>query len=321
MSILTSTKAYLDIENDIKSGNLSHAYILFSGDEVAVERLFLLIAEKISCLFGGCGECNTCSLILKGAHPDVKFYDGSKMRVNEDIEPLIDSTLLYGAMQDKKLYFISHAEGLSALCQNKLLKTFEEPPKNVTIILASATDSALLPTIKSRAKKLYMPPFSTYEIVEEMMDEGFSMEDAEMVASAAAGSYTKALKLAADEKYAKQYEDVFSLLMTTQKSADIVKALGMELFTKENIALTLDFIEIILKDAMVVVSKGDRSMIATLKLGDLEIIAKGFTPLAIAEAILSVNRAKEKLVLNINSTTIAENLLFEILEARYKWQH
>ncbi len=321
MSLLTSTKAYLDIENDIKSDSLSHAYILFSGDEIAVERLFLQVAERISCPMGGCGECNTCSLILKGAHPDVKFYDGRKMRVNEDIEPLIDSTLLYGAMQDKKLYFIRNAEGLSTLCQNKLLKTFEEPPKNVTIFLASATDSALLPTIKSRAKKLYMPPFSTSEIVDEMMDEGFSLEDAEMVASAAAGSYTKALKMAADEKYAQQYADVFNLLIATQKSTDIVKMLGLDLFSKENIATTLDFIEIILKDALVVVSKGDRQQIATMKLGELEIVAKGFTPLSISQSILAVNRAKEKLLLNINNTTIAETLLFEILEARYKWQH
>ncbi len=320
MSILKSSKAYKDIENDVLTGNLSHAYILFSGDEIAVERLFLMIAERISCPMGGCGECNTCSLILSGAHPDVKFYDGGKMRVEEDLEPLIEDTLLYGAMQDHKLYFIKNAENLSVRCQNKLLKTYEEPPKNVTIFLASATDSALLPTIRSRAKKIYLPSFTTEAIVEEMLDEGFSIDEAETVASAAGGSYTKALKMAADEKYAKQYSDVFEMLQNTQKSVDIVKVLGSELFSKDNLSTTLDFIEIILSDVLIVASKGDRQAIATMKRAELDAIARGFSPLAVAEAIKAVRRAREKQSLNVNATTIAETLLYEILEARYKWQ-
>ncbi len=320
MSILANSRAYKDIDNDIATGNLSHAYILFSGDQIAVERLFFMIAERISCLMGGCGECNTCSLILSGAHPDVKFYDGTKMRVEEDVEPLIESTLLYGAMQDKKLYFIKNAEKLSVGCQNKLLKTYEEPPQNVTIFLASATDSALLPTIKSRAKKLYLPAFSTEEIVEEMLEEGFSQDEAELVASAAGGSYTRALKLAADEKYAEQYAEVFRVLVETQRSADIVKVLGQELFSKDNLATTLDFIEIILSDVLIVAAKGDRRTISTMKTDELEVISRGFSPLAVAEAIRAVARAREKLALNLNNTTIAEALLYEILEARYKWQ-
>ncbi len=320
MSILTSSKAYKDIENDILTGNLSHAYILFSGDTIAVERLFLMIAERISCPMGGCGECNTCSLILKGAHPDVKFYDGGKMKVEEDVEPLIENTLLYGAMQDKKLYFILNAENLSIRCQNKLLKTYEEPPKNVTIFLASATDSALLPTIKSRAKKLYLPAFSTSEIVDEMIEEGFFIEEAENVASAAGGSYTKALRMAADEKYADGYSAVFDLLINTQKSTDIVRVLNSELFDKDKLATTLDFIEIIMSDVLIIASKGDRATIATTKLSELDTIARGFSPLAVAEAIKAVARAREKHSLNVNATTIAETLLYEILEARYKWQ-
>lgn len=51
--------------------------------------------------------------------------------------------------------------------QNSLLKTLEEPPKFVTIILVSNNENALLTTIKSRCTKIVFTEEDTKEFTEE----------------------------------------------------------------------------------------------------------------------------------------------------------
>ncbi len=318
MSLIRSTDAYKEIKKDIKSGQLSHAYVVFSADTEAIDQLFLTVAEEISCKNGGCGECETCSLILEKAHPDVKFIDGGQLNA-EKTRQLIDDTYLKGAKQERKLYFIENGENLDPRGQNILLKTFEEPPENVVIFISASNDASLLQTIKSRAKKLYISPFKRSDLIDELIEEGVPEEDAETVAMSSAGSYTRAKNLLSNQKFLELYERVFDMMTKIKKSPDVAEYLQDSMWNKDNINMTLDFVELILSDVLNYVS-GNVDDIYMDDRRDLSVIADGFSPVSTAMAVKRVNAAREKVNLNLSLTTVAETLLFEILEAKYKWQ-
>jgi len=65
-----------------------------------------------------------------------------------------------------KVFIIDEAELLGEAGQNALLKTLEEPPPNTTIILISARDDLLLPTVHSRCNPIHFSPLSDQEMLE-----------------------------------------------------------------------------------------------------------------------------------------------------------
>lgn len=313
-------KTERDLLKDVESGRLSHAYIVFGADAVAIDRLFREIAKKTVCETGrGCGYCNACRLVEESSHPDVKFYSAANRISVETINEIIDGTYLKGALGSIKLYFIEEAENLTPAVQNKMLKTFEEPPENVTFFLGAASDSAILPTVKSRAKKLYLEPYTEAELTELLVKEGEDEETAARIAPTAAGSLTRALSLAADEKYLEQFEETQEILLNLKKSSEIAEYMFRDVFSKENAAMTLDFMEIILNDVMTVLSRAENGF-SRKRVSELRTIGQGWTVAGLAVAIEKINSARKKRLVNISAASVAEGLLFDILEARYKWQ-
>ncbi len=313
-------RAERDLLKDVESGRLSHAYIVFGADTVAIDRLFHEIARKAVCETGrGCGHCTPCTLVDEGSHPDVNFYSGADKISVETINGIIDSTYQKGTMGKIKLYFITEAENLTPAVQNKMLKTFEEPPENVTFFLGCASDSALLPTVRSRAKKFYIEPYSERELTELLIKDGEDDETAAKIAATAAGSLTRALSLAGDEKYLQLFEDAQNVLLNLKKSSEIAEYMFRDLFSKENAAMTLDFMEIILSDVMAVITSADHGF-GTARAAELRTIGQGWSAAGLAAAIEKINLARKKRLVNIPPVSVAEGLLFDILEARYKWQ-
>jgi hypothetical protein len=78
--------------------------------------------------------------------------------------------------------------------------------------------------------------------------------------------------------------------------------------------------EIILSDVLILSSKAEIGLKIINRDFDLETIAEGFSAAGAAMAILAINEARTRLYYNINAVSVTERLLFDILEARYKWQ-
>ena len=70
-------------------------------------------------------------------------------------------------VSNKKVYLINNAENMNKEAQNCLLKTLEEPPEFVTILLVTNNENNILVTIKSRCTKLMF----TEENVQELTDD------------------------------------------------------------------------------------------------------------------------------------------------------
>lgn len=317
---LAETAAYKSLKKDIESGMIGHAYMVISPDGVARKQFLKLAAASIMCDKGGCLACSLCKRVLERNHLDVKFYDiTTKMTVEQAISIIEDThtAILEGG---RKLYLLDNCENMDLRVQNKFLKTYEEPNPNVTIFMAVTNENSMLRTINSRAKKLYINPFSSEELVQELMSLGVDKKSAEIAAAYSQGSMEKAEKMAENSEYQELFSIVFDILLSLKNSKQIVDFLPNRIFDKENINTTLDFMEIILSDVLILSSKAEIGLKIINRDFDLETIAEGFSAAGAAMAILAINEARTRLYYNINAVSVTERLLFDILEARYKWQ-
>lgn len=319
LSLLDTNLGYQNLLSDLKSGALSHAYLILSDDEKVRKATFKKISLAIFCKTS-CGECANCKKILSNNHINIRILDGkNKIKVAE-INELVDDTHILPIDGERKLYFIDNAELLDPRVQNKLLKTYEEPPKFVTIFLGASNESGLLSTIKSRGKRIYIEPFSSRAIYDELVDLGYDELISEEAASYSQGSMEKALLFVGDEKYKNIYEETFNTLMSLKNSSQIIDHLYKDIFSKDNIRLTLDFMEIFLSDIIKIITKSNLEKSTLNRDYDLTKLSKGLTLAGVSMALNAINDARKRLNYNVSTISVAEKVMFDILEAKYKWQ-
>ena len=141
------------------SNRIAPAYI-FSGPrgtgKTSSARIF---AKSLNCLKSEqattlpCGECELCTGINSGNALDVIEIDAASNTGVENIRELIERSRFAPAKARWKVYVIDECHMLSTAAFNALLKTLEEPPRQVVFILATTDPQRVLPTILSRCMR------------------------------------------------------------------------------------------------------------------------------------------------------------------------
>lgn len=160
--LIKDTTAYKIFSGDIHSGKISHAYMLHFQDAKNMREALKLLALEF---FRTAKDKPLGQRILNESFPDLKVYPKEDKKFNADAAAeLIEDSAMRPVEGLKKLYLISGFEQATALVQNKLLKTLEEPLEGVHFILGACSLAPVLDTIKSRVKILEIPPFSEEQI-------------------------------------------------------------------------------------------------------------------------------------------------------------
>ncbi len=116
-----------------------------------------------------CHVCNTCRRIENGLFADIHFVrrDPKKMSVGVDeIHALEEDVVLSATESDYRIYVIEEANRMTPQAQNAILKTLEEPPAGVIIILLAEETDKILSTVKSRVQTVNMEKFNTAALKE-----------------------------------------------------------------------------------------------------------------------------------------------------------
>jgi DNA polymerase III, delta subunit len=139
-----------------EKGVLSHAY-LFLGDNFA---LIKDIAKLAGCSLpqGFCNTCWDCMRIEEENHPDLMIAEAEGVFIKIDqIRDAQKFLSLKSYCLKRKVLIIKGAHNLKIEAANAFLKTLEEPPANSFIILCAPSLEGILPTIASRAKRIFIP--------------------------------------------------------------------------------------------------------------------------------------------------------------------
>lgn len=111
-----------------------------------------------------CGHCESCNWLRSGTHP--RFLritadpEGKTDIIKvDDIRKILPFT--QQSSQGFRIVLIEQAQNMNISAANALLKTLEEPARQVLIILTSDQPQRLLPTIRSRVQSLAVAQVST----------------------------------------------------------------------------------------------------------------------------------------------------------------
>lgn len=143
-------------------------------------------------------------LIRAGAHPELavlrRQYDGKKffsvIRV-DDVRALSSFFQLTAAERRWRVVIIDSVDDMNTSAANAILKILEEPPMRTLFLLISHTPARLLPTIRSRCRRLALRPLSDEDMRTALVPftTDLAADRMEMLLTLAEGSPGKALRL------------------------------------------------------------------------------------------------------------------------------
>ncbi len=147
-----------------------------------------------------CNECETCKAIAAGSFVDVVEMDAASNNGVEDVQKIIENAA-YTPMGKYKVFILDEVHMFSNAAWNSLLKTLEEPPKNVLFILCTTEEHKIPATIMSRCRKLYFEKIDLGLIagylgeVCEKYNKCFDADALKLIARASDGSMRDALSI------------------------------------------------------------------------------------------------------------------------------
>ena len=150
------------LRGHILNDSLRHAYLFTGPDGVGKANLAIRFLQALNCpnrdpAGNPCLDCLTCQRIRRLEHPDLfpisVGEDSSQIKVDQ-IRELIHSISLSPYESDRRFGLLLGFEHANPNAQNSLLKTLEEPPGSVILILTAITADALLETITSRCEEV-----------------------------------------------------------------------------------------------------------------------------------------------------------------------
>ena len=208
--VLGHEHAKAHLENAIRDGHISHAYLFEGLRGVGKKTLALSVAAALF------KDADSRRLIQRDAHPDlirIRPEEGKRSISKEQIQTgLVSSIDIRPYRGTYKIYLIEEAEKLTPEAQNTMLKTIEEPPAYGVIILLSEQSASLLPTILSRVVRISLEPLPMELIINELVRRGAQPFQAQAVAAFSAGSLGNALALAGDEDFIRMRKELYDFL-------------------------------------------------------------------------------------------------------------
>ena len=145
----------------------------------------------------------------------------------------------------KKIYIIRDADKMTKESQNCLLKTLEEPPEYVVMILLVQNEGQILNTVKSRCLRISFEKISDIELKDYILKNNILDNIDENMLKLCEGSIGKAINLKENEIL---YRSLFDILENLDKLdlVEILKKAEIIYKEKENILELLDYFNVII---------------------------------------------------------------------------
>ncbi len=205
----------------ITHDRVGHAYLITGTEHIGKETLARLFAQALNCENEDvpCGHCRSCTLIENGRHPDIHIVRpavserGKKTLKIDAIRQLQRDLSLTAYEAAYKVAILPDFDGATIGASNAFLKTLEEPPPNVILLLTASDADTLLTTITSRCRVINLRPVPTALIEESLVTRWhIPSEKARLLAHLADGRLGWAVNAAMDTAVLTNRQEHLALL-------------------------------------------------------------------------------------------------------------
>lgn len=289
-NILGNDKIKELLQEAIKANKVSHSYLFVGQAGIGKKMIATEFAKAILCLGADkyCNNCKSCLEFDGNNNPDFILIEpeGNNIKIDQ-IRNMQRKVQEKPIISNKKVYIINSADLMTKEAQNALLKTLEEPPEFVTIILVGENENEFLATIKSRCMILHFNPISNSDM-KKYLEENYNMNVTSNMLDVFQGSIGKAIELKDKQE---EYLTIESAIENLEKEdlIDLIKKLDILYISKDEILDMLDYINIIL-------------------------LKKSKENVKYTDCIKIVENTKRRIAQNANYDMSIDNMLFNIWE-------
>lgn len=326
-------KAVGILKRSIAEDRLAHGYLLLGPSNVGKTTLALELAQAVNCLSEDkpCGQCVQCKRIAVGIHADVKIIsrevlskegkERTRTEVGIDQVREVQRAASLSPYEGKCSVFIfEDVQHLSQEAANCLLKTLEEPPGHVLLILLSdEKEESLMPTIVSRCQIIELSPLPTSLIAKTLVEQrGAEASRAEELAKLSGGRIGWAIKaltepdfLAPRQERLQHIVDLLGKGLEERFEYSARLSLGFSR-SRETVKEELELWLSVMRDILIV-KEGIAGLISNLAMVELlETIASRCSTLDIVNGVKSVERTWDNLEQNANPRLAMESLMLAL---------
>ncbi len=326
----------------LRTDKVSHAYIIAGESGAGKKLLSGIFAKALLCekrtekegMIEACNECPSCIKALSGSHPDIITVTHEKensIGVDDIRSKLCDDVVTKPYESRRKIYIVPEAEKMTAQAQNALLKTLEEPPSYIVIIILTNNVNALLPTILSRCIILPTKPVKD-DVIKSFLMTKFRVVDykAELSAAFARGNIGKALELSSNERFEKLKNETIDLVarINNLNTAEIMDRIHVLLEPAEDDAKSskkgvdmgqyedfMDILYFLFRDFLVFKStQSDTHLIFTDKVSYISSVTRKCSYEGLNCILETMDTAKKRISSNVNMDLALELMFLSIKE-------
>ena len=307
------------LQNAIRMGKVSHAYII-QGEAGSGKKLLAdTFATTLQCEEGGiepCGHCQSCKQAVSGNHPDIRRVTHEKATIGvDDIRLQLNNDILVKPYsRPYKVYIIDEAEKMTEQAQNAMLKTIEEPPEYAVILLLTVNAKLLLPTILSRCILLNVRPVARGQITKLLTEHhGIAGFMAEVAADFADGVPGKAIAYAQSSAFVELKDEVIKVLrrLDSMPAEELYKKVKEWSGRKAELPDILSLMNLWYRDVLVMKStRGGGRLVFREEERELQNQAEHLNYARIEECINAIELTRQRMSANVNLEVSLEMLLY-----------
>ena len=322
--ILGNEQIIEHLQNAIRMGKVSHAYILNAPASSGKMMIAEAFAATLQCEKKGtapCMECHSCKQAASHNHPDIIYVrhekpntigvDDIRVQINQDIAVKPYSS-------PYKIYIVDEAEKMNVQAQNALLKTIEEPPAYGVILLLTTNADAFLPTILSRCIRLDLKPVANDKLKDFLMKKCEVVDyQADICVDFSQGIVGKAIRLASCAQFNEIKEAALQLVKRV-KDIDLSEMIGAVKQVSEYKLDINDFFDIMMiwyRDVLLYKATADvNGLIFKDEVYEIKKQANTSSYHGIQLILEGLEKAKMRLDANVSFELVIELLLLTIKE-------
>lgn len=253
--------------------------------------------------------------LLFASHPDFVTFapDGPLRQISIQQTRLLKERAQYLPNQGKRrIFLIDHVDRANDQAANSLLKTLEEPPDHLVVILTAENAYDLLATIRSRAVPFYFAPLGREAMREFVRARGLDQPERRLMLAAGSPGLAVSLDL---ETYDKRRSAMLALLKTAAGAAPfsawlpVSEALGRS--KSEKLELHLRVLYDLLRDLLILSQNAGEIRNEDIR-RELEPLAAKVEFRWLRQAVTRVDEIAQLVRRNIQKTIALDALIMEL---------